>query len=421
MTATASPVAATTVPSPDLPAAPTGARLSACATTDLGEHARRVGVMPRPAGPEQLIHELERSGLTGRGGAAFPTWRKVAAVSKGRRAVVVANAAEGEPASGKDAALLTHCPHLVLDGLQLAAEAVGATEAYLYVKTGPHATVARKALHDRRSAGWDRLRVTVVDAPAGFVSGEETSVVSAIEGGPALPKFKRKLVVESGVRGRPTLVQNAETLAHVALIARFGADWFRSAGTPEQPGTFLATVSGPVKAPGVVELPYGSTIAEVLNQTGGPTQPLSAVLVGGYHGVWVPGADLSRAKMSRTGLEPWAATPGAGVLIALAEQECGLATTARIVAYLADSSARQCGPCMFGLPHLAEAMRELATGLRDPRLPQQVEQLSALVERRGACHHPDGTVRLVRSALRVFADDVRAHTSGHCLASMHRP
>lgn len=420
MTATATPVAATAIPSGTPIPPPTGARLSACAATSLGEHADKLGTLPRPARPEQLIDELERSGLTGRGGAAFPTWRKVAAVSRGRRAVVVANAAEGEPASGKDAALLTHCPHLVLDGLQLAAQAVGATDVHLYVKAGPHADHVRTALRDRRSAGWDRFPVDVVGAPPGFVSGEESAVVSAVEGGPALPRFKRKLVVESGVRGRPTLVQNVETLAHVALIARFGASWFRSAGTLQQPGTFLSTVSGAVRAPGVVELPYGSTIAEVLDRTGGPVKPLSAVLVGGYHGAWVPSADLTRAPMSREGLAPWGASPGAGVLIALGEDECGLSTTARIVQYLAASGARQCGPCLSGLPHLAQSLDRLASGQRHPGLPQQVEHLSALVEGRGACHHPDGTVRLVRTALRVFADDVRAHVDGRCLAAAHR-
>ena len=414
MTATTNPVADTA--RAGAADAPTGARLSGCATTDLGDHAALLGALPRTPGP-QLIAELERSGLTGRGGAAFPTWRKVGAVSRGRRAVVIANAAEGEPASGKDAALLTHVPHLVLDGLQLAAEAVGAGEAYLYVKAGRHAQVVRTALRDRQTRRWDRLPVTVVQAPAGFVSGEESAVVSAIEGGPALPKFKRKLVVESGVRGRPTLVQNVETLAHVALIARFGADWFRSVGTPQQPGTFLSTVTGAVHAPGVVELPYGSTIAEVLNRAGGVTRPVTAVLVGGYHGAWIPGPDLPKAPMSREGLAPWGASPGAGVLIALGDDECGLATTARIVQYLADSSARQCGPCMFGLPELAHTLDRLASGQRDPQLPEAAEQLSALVEGRGACNHPDGTVRIVRSALRTFASDVQAHLAGYCLAA----
>jgi NADH:ubiquinone oxidoreductase subunit F (NADH-binding) len=414
MTATTNPVADTA--RNGAADAPTGARLSGCATTDLGEHAALVGELPRPLGP-QLIAELEASGLTGHGGAAFPTWRKVAAVSRGRRAVVIANAAEGEPASGKDAALLTHVPHLVLDGLQLAAEAVEAVEVYLYVKAGGHAQVVRTALRERQARRWDRVAVTIVEAPPGFVSGEESAVVSAIEGGPALPKFKRKLVVESGVRGRPTLVQNVETLAHVALIARFGASWFRSVGTPQQPGTFLSTVTGAVRAPGVVELPYGATIAEVLERAGGVTRPVTAVLVGGYHGAWIPGPDLPRAPMSREGLAPWGASPGAGVLIALGDDECGLATTARIVQYLADSSARQCGPCMFGLPELARTLHRLASGQRDPQLPAAVEQLSALVEGRGACNHPDGTVRIVRSALRTFAPDVQSHLSGYCLAA----
>ncbi|HET9654299.1 MAG TPA: NADH-ubiquinone oxidoreductase-F iron-sulfur binding region domain-containing protein [Kineosporiaceae bacterium] len=413
MTATAEPVADRA----EGVAAPGGARLSGCATTELAEHARKLGALPRHERSGTLLDELERSGLTGRGGAAFPTWRKVAAVSRGRRAVVVANAAEGEPASGKDAALLTHVPHLVLDGLQLAATAVDARDVYLYVKAGTAADTVRRAITERRRAGWDALAVTVVEAPAGFVSGEESAVVSAIEGGPALPKFKRSLVVESGVKGRPTLVQNAETLAHVALIARFGADWFRAVGTPEQPGTFLSTVSGAVRAPGVVELPYGSTIAEVLDRAGGPSRPLRAVLVGGYHGAWIPGRDVARAPMSRDGLTPWGASPGAGVLVAIGDNECGLHTTARIVQYLADSSAKQCGPCMFGLPHLAHTFDRLAAAERDGRLPGQIEQLTALVENRGACHHPDGTIRLVRTALRTFSDDVQAHLAGYCLAA----
>lgn len=404
---------------------PTGPRLLAATAATLPEHEAVLGPIPWRDTAVRLVDELERSGLTGRGGAAFPTWRKVTAVADGQRPVVVGNAAEGEPASGKDAALLTHAPHLVLDGLQLAAEAVHATDVYLYVKAGAGQAAARSALAQRRRAGWDRAEVTVVQATEGFVSGEESAVVSAIEGGPALPRFKRQLVVKAGVKGRPTLVQNVETLAHVALIARYGADWFRSVGVPGQPGTFLATVSGSVTAPGVVEAPYGTPIGEVIALAGGPSSPVQAVLVGGYHGAWLPADPAMSLPMSREALAPHRASPGAGVVVALPVSGCGLQATARIVRYLADSGARQCGPCMFGLPDLAGSLARLAApagaaaGRRDKDPAATAERLATLLEGRGACHHPDGTIRLVRSALRTFADDVEAHRSGSCRSGGH--
>ncbi len=394
-----------------------GQRLLAAAAADLTAHAAELGPLPWQDRPAALIEELERAGLTGRGGAAFPTWRKVLAVSDGRRAVVVGNAAEGEPASAKDATLLTTAPHLVLDGLQLAADAVDAREVFLYVKPGPGAASARRALAERELGGWDRHRVQVREAPDAFVAGEESAVVASIEGGPALPRFKRRLVVESGVHGRPTLVQNVETLAHVALIARFGAGWFRRAGVPDQPGTFLATISGAVAAPGVVEAPYGIPLGGLIAQAGGPSRPLGAILIGGYHGAWLPAEAAWQLPVSRSGLAAWGATPGAGVVIAMPRDACGLDLSARIVGYLAGQSARQCGPCLNGLPHLADVLARLASGRGDASLVTATEQLSALVEGRGVCHHPDGTVRLVRSALRTFADDVNAHLSGHCLAA----
>ncbi len=406
MTATATATAATA----------TVQRLLAAAADGLPAHSARLGGLPWRDRPATLVEELEQAGLTGRGGAAFPTWRKVVAVGAGRRPVVIGNAAEGEPASAKDATLLMTAPHLVLDGLQLAADAVGAEEVYLYVKPGPGADSARAALAERTAAGWDRRPVEVHEAPDAFVSGEETAVVSALEGRPALPRFKRRLVVESGFRGRPTLVQNVETLAHVALIGRFGAQWFRAVGVADQPGTFLSTVSGAVRRPGVVEAAYGTSIAEVIRLAGGANEPLRAVLVGGYHGAWLPAAQAAEAPMSRSGLAPWGASPGAGVVIALPRGSCGLDHTARIVSYLAGQSARQCGPCLNGLPHLADTLTRLARHGRDERLLQATHQLSGLLEGRGVCHHPDGTVRLVRSALRTFADDVEAHLAGRCLA-----
>jgi NADH:ubiquinone oxidoreductase subunit F (NADH-binding) len=203
----------------------------------------------------------------------------------------------------------------------------------------------------------------------------------------------------------------------------------------------LTTVSGAVGTPAVHEIPIGLPLRELLRRADTPGLPptpgasaagtggiggaagggvggIGAVLVGGYHGTWLPVSALD-APVSRAGLEPWQANPGAGVVVVLAADSCGLAETARIVRYLAEQSARQCGPCLNGLPALAHQLGRLAHGDVRPDPVPFLHRLTGLVAGRGACHHPDGTVRLVRSALTTFADDVQAHRAGHCLASTH--
>ena len=382
--------------------------LSSTGVETLDEHVALHGRPPAPNG-DQLIGLLRDAGLTGRGGAAFPTWRKLAAVAdSGRAAVVIANGAEGEPASGKDRALLAHRPHLVLDGLQLVARAAGARRAYVYLPETANAALA-VVLAERRRAGLDPIPLEIRITPDTFVAGEESAAVAAVAGRPAVPADKRIRTTESGA-----LVQNVETLALIALIARHGPAWFRSAGTADEPGTFLSTVGGAVAAPGVVEVGYGIRLGDLIDAAGGATAPLQAVLVGGYHGGWVPPhPDL---PVSRAGLAAYGAAPGAGVVIALPMGACGLAETARIAAYLAGQVAGQCGPCINGLPRLADTMAALAQRRAHPGLPAEVARLAALVTGRGACRHPDGTARLIRSALRAFDADTAAHLAGRCLA-----
>jgi NADH:ubiquinone oxidoreductase subunit F (NADH-binding) len=395
-------------------------RLLAAATTDLAMHARRNGPVPWRGGAGPLLGDVESAGLTGRGGAGFPTWRKLVAVASRQRPVVIANAAEGEPASAKDVSLLTWAPHLVLDGLQLAAEAVGADEAYLYAKAGPPLVLARRALAARREQGWDRLPVRVVESPDMFIAGEESAVIARIEGRAALPRDKARLVVESGLDGRPTLVHNVETLAHLALLARRGAAWFRQVGTPREPGTFLATVSGTGLAPAVVEAPYGIVLGELVALAGADPGTARALLIGGYHGGWLPAEPGLRIPVSRESLAPWDASPGAGVVLLLGAGECGLRATARILGYLAQQSARQCGPCLNGMPALTAIVSRLAAGDRTPGLPAEIHRLARLVDGRGACHHPDGSVRMLRTALRTFDADLQAHLAGWCTAEETR-
>jgi len=386
-------------------------RLLGAAAATLADHSRLLGPLPGVDGAT-ILRAAAESGLTGRGGAAFSTGRKLASVAAATDPVVVGNGAEGEPASSKDRRLLATAPHLVLDGLQLAARAVGSRTAYLYAPADLLRTRLEPALRERR----DDVPVPTVASPDAFLSGEESAVVQAVQGGRAVPTATPPRVFERGVHGRATLVQNVETLAHLALLARFGAAWFRGVGTSAEPGTRLLTVSGAVAAPDVLEVAGGALLADALALAGGPTEPLDAVLVGGYHGAWVPAEAVADVALSRHGLAPYGATPGAGVVLALAESSCGLRAGADVAAYLAGQGARQCGPCRNGLPALAGTLRALADGRPSPLLVAEVQRVSRLVEHRGACHHPDGTVRLVRSTLRTFSAEVAHHLAGRCTA-----
>lgn len=393
-------------------------------SADLDTHLRRHGPPPLALRRDVLIEAVERSGLTGRGGAGFPTARKLRSVAEAGRgpAVVVANGMEGEPASSKDRLLLTRVPHLVLDGISLAAHAVGADHAYLCVHRGEpeYTDWLRHCVAERAAAGIDRVPIEVAELPRRYVASEQSSLVRFLDGGPAAPTFGPR-PHERGVGGRPTLVNNVETLAHLAQIARRGDGWFRAVGAPGASGSMLTTVSGAVNRPGVYEVPAGTAVGQALLLAGGPAERPKAVLCGGYFGAWLPAEVAWNVPMTHAGMRRAGAALGAGILIALPETACVLGETARVVRYMAEETAGQCGPCVFGLPALAEAFADLAfTGGR-ARGIQQVRRQIELVDRRGACRHPDGVAALARSALETFADDALDHDRYGPCEGLRRP
>jgi len=388
---------------------PSGAMMS------LAEHERVHGQLPRlPA--RELIETVQRSGLRGRGGADFPTARKLRSVAeRRRRAILVVNGSETEPASAKDRLLLGRLPHLVLDGAVLAASAIGAAE--VIIKVGETALAMLKALESAISVRADEgVTIHLAAGPEGYVSGEETAVIHYLNGGAPVPTFVPPRPFERGYRGRPTLVQNPETLAQIALVARYGDRWYRELGTEPNPGSALVTISGAVKAPGVYELAFGTSFKDLLAAAGGSTEPLQALLVGGYFGTWVESSRGLMLSLAREDLSSVGCSLGSGVLIALGESSCGLHESARIVSYLADQSAGQCGPCLYGLRAIADALSALADGIaRDVEL-DRVRRWTTEIRGRGACHHPDGAARLVDSALAVFAEEIDWHRRSRCTA-----
>ncbi len=401
-----------------------------------------------------LIDEVERAGLSGRGGAGFPTAAKLRAVAGasrsmlgGARPVVVVNGAEGEPASAKDRTLLRSLPHLVLDGALLAAAAVGAREILLGVcESAPSALdAAARALEERGSGRGERVggvQFQLRPVPHRYVAGHESALVNHLSGGPALPTFTPPRPFERGVRGRPTLVCNVETLAHLALIARYGSAWFRELGTPEQPGSALVTLAGPVVHPGVYEIEHGAPLSALLDAADGLTAAPRAVLLGGYSGTFIDGgragSDLREVVLSDRHLAPFGASLGAGVVVVLSEEACPVAELARLTRWLASQSARQCGPCLFGLDAIASCFEQLALGDAGDRrgardrgvergrgerdaVARRLHSLAGLVRGRGACSHPDGVARLVSSALEVFAQELSRHAHHGPCAACARP
>ena len=381
-------------------------------------HELTHGPMPTLRRAGRLIDVVEASGLTGRGGAGFPAGRKMRSVAAGPGSkVLVANGAEGEPASLKDRLLLSRLPHLVLDGMTLAAQAVGARAAYLCVHRTEDGLMdsLECAVQERLAAGLDPVPIRVTGIPGRYVSSEQSSIVQYLNGGEGKPTFSPPRPHERGVNAHPTLVHNVETLAHMALIARYGDRWFRGAGSPAAPGSMLVTVGGAVRRPGVYEIEMGTPLGHLVTLAGGTAEQLQALLVGGYFGAWLPVREAWPVPMTHASLKAAGGALGAGIVIALPAAACPIAETARVVRYLADENAGQCGPCVFGLPALADALSDLAYhGGRDAGV-DRVAALLPLVERRGACRHPDGVAQLVRSALRAFPVEARRHErSGSC-------
>ena len=387
------------------------------APAGLAAHLERHGALVQHPSSDQwreaTLGEIERAGLVGHGGAAFPTGQKLRALLAHRgRPFVIANGTEGEPASMKDRVLLARSPHLVLDGAALAASLVGAGEIIMVVHRDVRASVDAGVGGTPSGYGLTARSFRVVTAADGFVAGEASAVVNWVGRATPIPLGKAPRMTERGLQGRPTLVQNVETLAHLGLVGRHGAEWFRQVGTADEPGTMLVTLAGSLVAPGVFEVAIGTRTSDVLELAGGPSAPIQALLIGGYFGTWLPAPAALSAPFSTGGL---GVGLGAGLIVALPAAGCGVVETARLVRYLASQSAGQCGPCKFGLPAIAEQLELLAEGMpvRYDDLTRWVDE----IEGRGACGHPDGVARHIRSALDVFGHEVSEHLAGRCSAS----
>ncbi|ADT98573.1 NADH:ubiquinone oxidoreductase, NADH-binding (51 kD) subunit [Mycolicibacterium gilvum Spyr1] len=366
--------------------------------------------------PATLLDEIDRAGVLGRGGAAFPLAVKLTTVRsaslRGVDTVLVANGEEGEPASVKDRWLLRNRPHLVLDGLRLAARIIGARHAHVYLSDERAEGAVQAALAETTPDLLDGVTVSVRRVEAGYVAGEETAAVRAINGGPAKPTDKPPRPFEEGVGGLPTAVCNVETLANLPYVQRHGADEYRRIGTDGSPGTFLATLTGGGIAPGLYELPFGITAGEVIALHGIPAERVRGALMGGYFAGLLDRRVLD-STLDHEALRALGSGLGCGAVSVLTE-ECPVAVGASVLAYYDRENADQCGSCFNGTAAMAAAAEALRDGSADADDLARLERWSQVLRGRGACATLDAACNIAASMLALFADDVARHADNSC-------
>jgi NADH:ubiquinone oxidoreductase subunit F (NADH-binding) len=385
------------------------------AREDLAAYRGLGGYLPL-ADADTLLGEVEFSGLVGRGGAAFPLAVKLRAVrNNGRVAagtVVVANGEEGEPASIKDRWLLRNRPHLVLDGLRLAAAVVNADRAYVYVSDPESARSVEAALSELDSAPFGGITVSLLAVQPGYVAGEETAAVRKINGGPAKPTDKPPRPFEAGVGELPTLVSNVETLANLPYLQRHGSAAFRSQGTPLSPGTFLATITGAGRPPVLYELPHGLPFTELLALHGvSPDQVRGALMSGYFAGLLnqrVLESTLDHETMRRLG-----SGLGCGA-ISLITDDCPVAVAASVLAYFDRENAGQCGSCFNGTAAMAAVAGALRDGAATTGDLDRLRRWSVVLRGRGACATLDAATNVAATLLDQFPDEVAQHLDTGC-------
>jgi NADH:ubiquinone oxidoreductase subunit F (NADH-binding) len=369
------------------------------------------------ADADAFLGEVERSGLLGRGGAGFPLGVKLASVRaaaarRGRDAVVVANGEEGEPASVKDRWLLRNRPHLVLDGLRLAAAAVAASRAYVYVSDPAAARSIEHALAEVGTEVFAGMAISVFTVDAGYVAGEETAAVRAINGGPAKPTDKPPRPYQHGVAQRPTLVSNVETLANLPYLQQHGAAAFRSAGTALSPGTFLATVTGGGRPPVLYELPHGIAVSELLQLHGIPLDQVRGLLMGGYFSGLLNREALD-ATLDHETLRAGGSGLGCGAMAVLTD-DCPVAVAASVLAYFGRENAGQCGSCFNGTAAMAAVAEALRDGAATAEEVERLKRWAGVLPGRGACGTLDGATNVAASLLIRFPDSVAEHLADAC-------
>ena len=351
---------------------------------------------------EEFLSLLETSGLTGHGGAHFPVARKIrSAMQSPAGGTVVANAAEGEPGSAKDAALWQFRPHLVIDGLLIVAQLIQAKRLVIWIhndERASHRSIV-EAIKERELAGVP-INVEILTMPPRYISGENSSVIAGVRGEAIAPRYRLDKARPWGIGNAAILSHNSETLARIAMVKRYGVGAARF---------HLLTLLGMDRRT-VTEASSSDTYGHVLSKTDGnpPT------LFGGYGATWMPWDSVKNLQCDPATLRATGLSFGAGIIGVLPVGSCPIVETGRVLTWMAGQSARQCGPCFRGLADIAQRWNDFATKTISSDDYHTMLIRIGLIPGRGGCAHPDGTIRLARSALTLFSDEVEKHLEGKC-------
>ncbi len=341
-------------------------------------------------GPEAVIALIEAAGLRGRGGAYFPLAIKLQTAHQyaGPRYYVV-NAEEGEPGVSKDRYLMEYDPHLLVEGMQIAALALEAARIYLYINGQADLSAERMgmALAQAQASGLLPVPVEVRRGAGGYVCGEESVILNSIEGDRAEPRLKPPLPVERGLWGQPTVISNVETLCNVPLLVQQGREWYRSVGTDDFPGTKVISLGGAVRRPGTYEVPFGTTIRTVVEELGGGArdgQAIQAVLCGGPSGGLIP-ADRLDIPIAGGPLADTHAMLGAGGIVAIDDRLPIIAAVEHLSAYNARESCGKCTPCREGMAHMTRLIGSVRRGTADALALAQLDALPEVITGASLC------------------------------------
>ncbi len=381
--------------------------------------------------PEQVIDEVTRSGLRGRGGAGFPTGPKWAVMRRqvAEKKYVIGNGDEGDPGAFMDRMLLESFPYRILEGLAISAVATGATEGILYIRREYPLAVERvqAAIDDLVRRGWlgDRLlgtprpfRVGIKEGAGAFVCGEETALIASIEGRRGMPRLRPPFPAESGLWGAPTLINNVETLACVPWIIRRGGDAFAAIGTASSKGTKVFALAGKVRRGGLIEVPMGTTLREIVDEIGGGVTPgrrLKAVQIGGPSGGCVP-ASLADTPVDYESLREVGAIMGSGGLVVLDDTDCMVDIARFFLRFTQDQSCGKCTFCRVGTRRMLDLLEGICAGKGRPEHLTELERLAQTVGQGSLCGLGKTAPNPVVTTLRYFHDEYEAHLKGRCPA-----
>ncbi len=375
--------------------------------------------------PETILKQIAGSGLRGRGGAGFPVGRKwgITRETPVHPRYLVCNAGEDEPGSFKDRALIEHRPHLVLEGMVLAARAIEAEQAYLYLNETYQDCRDRftQALGEAESAGYiGLLKVTIQRAPTVYVAGEDSATLEVIEGREPKPRQKPPYPATAGLFGNPTVVNNVETLANVGPIVRNGADWFRKLGTPDSPGTMLFCLGAEMNRPGAYELPIGTPLRHLFEDLGGGLKggaKLKGFLPGGPSCGFLSPAFLD-IPLDPDSCRKAGTTLGCGVMRFYGEGQCMVEEAAGLAAFFARESCGQCPACRMETSMLAMTLDRVQQGKGDAGLFDQCRMVLDFNRGKGYCALINMPGPPVMSAIQLFRSDFDHHLQyGRCPGS----